>query len=476
MKNIFLLIFLIMSFIAQIVWGQIPHTISYQGILNDNEGYVVPDGNYELKFRIYDDSTGSNMLWEETHSAVWVSNGIFNVILGSVETLGLEFNEPYWLGITIDSEPEMSDLIELTSSAYSFYTKKANDSDHLAGFNAEHYLNIDSVSSEQGIYVQNPEGPITTIGIQENAINSEKIEDGTLTIDDLNFIPVTNPQNGSFAVNSSSSTEDAITGNASSSFSGVAGNNAGTGPGVYGESYSANSEIGAVTGKAKADGGSGVYGQTWSLGKPGGSSCAVYGWAPQNGASVGGAALGVLGRVNSFQGDNASVPCGVFGWATATTGINAGVWGETNSSTGFGVYSAGDLAVNGDFYCNGQKNAVIETSIGYVSVSCIESPEVWFEDFGEGELANGKSHIELDPLFLETVIINNQYPMKVFVQLNDDCKGVYVVKGLEAFDVIENDNGSSNAKFSYRIIAKRKKYENKRFEPFKVNLSKIADQ
>lgn len=96
-------------------------------------------------------------------------------------------------------------------------------------------------------------------------------------------------------------------------------------------------------------------------------------------------------------------------------------------------------------------------------LSCQESPEFWFEDFGEGQLANGKTHIELDPLFLQTVTINAQHPMKVFIQLNDEnCKGTAVKRGTTGFDVIELQNGTSNASFSYRVVAKRKGFEDRR--------------
>lgn len=271
--------------------------------------------------------------------------------------------------------------------------------------------------------------------------------------------------NGELTVNGPGGSVNAVTGNTGGTYSGIAGLNSGAGPGVYGESHATMSEIGGVTGKAKADGGSGVYGETWSLGKAGGSSCAVYGWAPEPGAAVGGAALGVLGRVNSYQDpDNSSVPCGIFGWATATSGTNAGVWGETESPNGFGVYSAGDLAVDGDFNCNGTKNAIVPTSSGDRAVYCQESPEVWFEDFGEGQLSNGLVHIELDEMFLETVTIDKKFPMKVFIQLNGDCNGVYVERGMTGFDVIELANGSSDAAFTFRVVAKRKGYENCRFE------------
>ena len=158
---------------------------------------------------------------------------------------------------------------------------------------------------------------------------------------------------GATVVNGPGGSANAITANTNGAYSGVAGINAGPGPGVYGESYATNGAFGAVTGKARADGGIGVYGETWSPGVALGSSVAIYGWAPASGASVGGAALGVLGRVNSYQGPGASVPAGVFGWATAATGVNAGLFGRTDSPDGFGVYSKGKLEVDGNINTNG---------------------------------------------------------------------------------------------------------------------------
>jgi len=54
--------------------------------------------------------------------------------------------------------------------------------------------------------------------------------------------------------------------------------------------------------------------------------------------------------------------------------------------------------------------------------------------------------------------------MKVFVQLKDDCKGVYIRTGDTGFDVIELQGGTSNANFDYRILAKRKGYETQRMD------------
>ena len=104
----------------------------------------------------------------------------------------------------------------------------------------------------------------------------------------------------------------------------------------------------------------------------------------------------------------------------------------------------------------------MKTGKGHRLLSCMESPEIWFEDFGEGRLVDGKAHIELDGLFLETVTINADHPMKVFVQLEGDCNGVFVTKGTTGFDVTELKAGTSNIIFSYRVVAKRKGYESER--------------
>ncbi len=96
---------------------------------------------------------------------------------------------------------------------------------------------------------------------------------------------------------------------------------------------------------------------------------------------------------------------------------------------------------------------------------CQESPENWFEDFGEGQLMNGRSHIELDPLFLETVTIDAANPIKVFITPdNPNCKGVAVLRGSTGFEVVELHSGVGNSRFAYRVVAKRKGFEGKRLD------------
>jgi hypothetical protein len=145
------------------------------------------------------------------------------------------------------------------------------------------------------------------------------------------------------------------------------------------------------------------------------------------------------------------------------------VAGVSASTSGYGVYGQapqGGYAgyFSGDLVATGAKNAIVPTSQGHRKLYSQESPEVWFEDVGEGQLAGGMARIDLDPLFLETVTINDQHPLKVFIQPNDDCNGVYVQRDAKGFQVMELLNGASSAHFTYRVMAKRKGYEKTRLE------------
>jgi len=63
----------------------VPWYMSYQGVLKDSGGTPL-DGTYDLTFTIYawkQSSVDYISVWTETHSSVQVSNGLFNVALGT---------------------------------------------------------------------------------------------------------------------------------------------------------------------------------------------------------------------------------------------------------------------------------------------------------------------------------------------------------------------------------------------------------
>ncbi len=90
----------------------------------------------------------------------------------------------------------------------------------------------------------------------------------------------------------------------------------------------------------------------------------------------------------------------------------------------------------------------------YVVMNCPEAPENLFMDYGHGKLTGGKAHIEIDPILSKNILVDSSHPLKVFIQLEGDCNGVYVTnKTAKGFDVIELGNGTSNVEFSYSIVA-----------------------
>jgi hypothetical protein len=66
-------------------FAEIPQVISYQGKVTDTSGNPVADGNYTMRFRIYDAVSAGTLKWDSGAQSVGVSGGVFSVLLG--ETL-----------------------------------------------------------------------------------------------------------------------------------------------------------------------------------------------------------------------------------------------------------------------------------------------------------------------------------------------------------------------------------------------------
>ncbi len=113
----------------------------------------------------------------------------------------------------------------------------------------------------------------------------------------------------------------------------------------------------------------------------------------------------------------------------------------------------------------GSKSAVVDAgSAGRRLMYAIESPGVWFQDSGSARLDGAATRIDLDPVFLETVSIDERHPMQVSVTLTGPSPGVFVEKGLDHFIVRELPGGDAQACFDWRVAAKRRGLEDKRLD------------
>jgi len=121
---------LVISLMLPVAAAAVPEVINYQGYLTDAEGNPL-NGSVAMTFRIYNAPTGGTQLWSENHTAMTVTEGVFNVVLGSLVpiTVALLDGDRY-LGMTVGTDPEMSPRLRMTSSPFA---NKAADADTLGG-------------------------------------------------------------------------------------------------------------------------------------------------------------------------------------------------------------------------------------------------------------------------------------------------------------------------------------------------------
>jgi hypothetical protein len=81
------------------------HLINYQGRLTDDVGVAVSD-TVDMTFRIFGVLAGGTELWSEAQADVLVQQGIYNVLLGSVQAFdtGIFANTTLFLEVEVDGE------------------------------------------------------------------------------------------------------------------------------------------------------------------------------------------------------------------------------------------------------------------------------------------------------------------------------------------------------------------------------------
>ncbi len=195
--------------LVSVAHAQIPQTMSYQGILTDGSGVNVPDGNYNLTFKLYDVASGANpAIWSEGQ-LVQVNKGVFNVMLGSVNPLSLPFDKQYWLGIAVGLNPELTPRVQLASAAYSLNTRSIANGQVVKSLNgltdavtltgaggatvSASGNNITITASGGGTGIQgmqntnntlditNPNGPTATVNVRNQGISTAQLADNAVT-------------------------------------------------------------------------------------------------------------------------------------------------------------------------------------------------------------------------------------------------------------------------------------------------------
>ncbi len=118
-KLLFIVVVCLFAFVWAGAQADIPKLINYQGMLTDESGGPL-DGTPDITFRIYNAPSGGTMRWDETHYSVPVTDGLFNVILGSESGgIDVDFSEEYWLEIEVNNDT-MPERLQFTSMGYAY--------------------------------------------------------------------------------------------------------------------------------------------------------------------------------------------------------------------------------------------------------------------------------------------------------------------------------------------------------------------
>jgi hypothetical protein len=178
--------------------------------------------------------------------------------------------------------------------------------------------------------------------------------------------------------------------------------------------------------------------------------------------SISGALTGVTG-ISGTQGPTpvGGLPttAGVLGSSDTQAGVigtsnrTAGVLGFSNNIGVFGQGTNFAGVFQGNLLVTGTKSAAVHFPDGTQrALYCMESPELWFEDFGTAKLTRGRAVVKLDADFAK--VITRDY--RVFLSPEGDCRGLYVRKSAGSFEVREFGGGKSNVAFSYRVVGRRR--------------------
>lgn len=133
--------------------------LSIQGVLRKSNGTAVENGAYSLTFNLYTTETGGTSIWTETINDVDVEGGIYSVVLGANGTaLDVAFDEPYFLGVSVEGGTELIPRARLTSSPYAL---SLIGDDNI--FPNSGNVGVGSATPNHKLTVQNGNG---TIGIQ----------------------------------------------------------------------------------------------------------------------------------------------------------------------------------------------------------------------------------------------------------------------------------------------------------------------
>jgi len=349
-------------------------TVWFQGFLADDATGDPVSATYNIVARIYSAAGGGSLLWgPETHAAVTITEGWFNIELGSVVSpLPTFASPPYYLSLQVNGEylvPRLkmasvpSALQSATSDLLPFSATYAGTSDAIA-------IDVTGANSVDGINVQRTNGTTGAYAIYASNSSPAMVfrgYQGTGTA--TNLAPVMDLDIANS--NNDSKVVDAYT--------------TGAGPAYHGSTDGLRAvQVYAYATDAADDSDAHVVHAVYSGVDRVGDNVGVYGEALDDTWGIGGefhgSGHGVVG-VAEAPSSGALVHRGVVGRAASTTtGQNIGVWGEASAgASNYAGFFSGDVDIAGTLSKDAGSFKIdhpLDPANKYLYHSFVESPDM----------------------------------------------------------------------------------------------------
>jgi len=163
----------------------VPASIPYQGRLKDGAGVHVT-GTVAMRVALYDTEVAATPRWSETHAAVAVVGGLFQIALGSVAPLNdATLVGARWLGVAVDGAPELA-RIRLDSAPFARLAGRAltvaGGSVGRAQLGGDVVTELDGLASQLGAQATQLGAQATQLGAQASRLAALEAKLASLSV------------------------------------------------------------------------------------------------------------------------------------------------------------------------------------------------------------------------------------------------------------------------------------------------------